>query len=358
MADVNIFQIMDVMFENATNTFVVTKAASLIAAIKPLAVTATGLFLTLYGYMVMAGRVQEPFKDFLLKSIKIILIATFALNAPFYISSVVDTLNGLEDGLVSALGGNTNIFAQLDSTLNKGFDLMDQALDQSDNADWADFGSIIAWHLIAFIVIGSTLVLVLVGGMVILVASALLKVLFAIGPLFIMCLMWPATAKFFDSWFSQVITFTLKIVFVALVLTLANEMFSRVITPINLNNNNSPWPIALSVLIAGYLNYRLVLEVSSMAASLAGGIAASTLGFGQMVSAVGAPKRALSSAGRTLNPQSTRRDLESGMVATRSRLAHIASGNTVLNPAYRQHLSKNIGKNWGHNKGGTAKKTK
>ncbi len=47
------------------------------------------------------------------------------------------------------------------------------------------------------------------------------------------------------------------------------------------------------------------------------------------------------------------RDMQSGMMVTGGRLNHLAAGNTMWNPAYRQHVMQNMGKNWGPASGGS-----
>ena len=63
-----------------------------------------------------------------------------------------------------------------------------------------DFGATLGWWFsgacIGFGAVGFTLL----GGAIIIMAKVALTALFAIGPLFIACLMWPATAVFFDRW--------------------------------------------------------------------------------------------------------------------------------------------------------------
>jgi len=44
------------------------------------------------------------------------------------------------------------------------------------------------------------------------------------------------------------------------------------------------------------------------------------------------------------------------MMVTGGRLNHLAAGNSMWNPAYRQHVLQNLGKNWGPAKGGDVKR--
>ena len=80
------------------------------------------LYFTLYGYLIIAGKVQQPFGDFLVKSAKIALIGALALNAGNYLALVVETLKGLEAALAAAVGsgGTGTIYGTLDATLGQG----------------------------------------------------------------------------------------------------------------------------------------------------------------------------------------------------------------------------------------------
>ncbi|KAG1583219.1 hypothetical protein G6F46_015135 [Rhizopus delemar] len=57
--------------------------------------------------------------------------------------------------------------------------------------------------------------------------------------------------------------------------------------------------------------------------------------------------------GNVVNPKTTRRDMQSGMMVTAGRTNHVIAGNTMRNPAYRQHVLQNMGKNWGPATGGS-----
>lgn len=361
MADVTIFQVMGSMFDNATATFVSSKATALITAIKPTAIVGTGLFLTLYGYLIMVGKIQEPFKDFMVKAIKIVLIAALALNAPNYLTGIVTVINALQTELGAALGAPGSIFAQLDASLATGFDLMNVSFSNAADADWYDIATIFRWYIVGLLVAVATIIIVLIGGVTIIMASLLLKIMLAIGPLFIMCLLWPATAKFFESWVGQTLSYVIKIILVGIVMSFAMVIFSRVINSANLGSATvNPMVVAGQVIIGGYILYRIVLEVAGVASALAGGVSMSVMSLGQLASAAVAPARlagrAASGVRNAVDPMTTRRDMQSGMMTTARRSNHMIAGNTIANPAYRQHVMQNLNRNWGRKKGGEVDK--
>ncbi|MDM1707636.1 type IV secretion system protein [Thiopseudomonas alkaliphila] len=60
-----------------------------------------------------------------------------------------------------------------------------------------------------------------------LLSTVYLKILFAIGPLFILMLMWPVTARFFDQWFGFVINHKNNLI---------------IVSPGQLSAQNAPFP--------------------------------------------------------------------------------------------------------------------
>lgn len=84
-------------------------------------------------------------------------------------------------------------------------------------------------------------------------------------------------------------------------------------------------------------------NASGLGARLAGGIALDALTFRSMAQSIG----------NVLNPETIRGDMLSGMMVTAGRINHMIAGNTMWNPAYRQHVLQNMGKNWGPATGGT-----
>lgn len=358
-ADMMVFQFIGETVSNATDAFVDPAAGNLIGVIAPIAITGVTLYLTLFGYMIIAGKIQQPFQDFMLKAAKIILISAFALNVGNYTGAVKEAFTGLESGLSAALAGGaaTNIYETLDNSFNKGLDLVGTAFQKADEAGW-NIGSALGWIVTGLVVALGTLLVTLLGAAVIILAKFALGVMFALGPLFIMALLFPVTARFFDSWFSQVMNYVLTIVIMAVVMTFAMAAYDAFIAGADLEGGGSDNPMFAALQIGaltGVLCF-IIYQVGGMASGLAGGISMAAMTLRQMASPVTGGKNAIMGAGNMVNPVSTRRDLQSGMMASGRRLDHLVAGNTVLNPAYRQALRENLGKNWGAARGGTAKK--
>lgn len=231
------------------------------------------LFLVLYGYMLMMGRIQDAGSSGFIMTGKVLIISLLALNADIYLNWVVSGLQGVEEGLTSAFGGGGGtVYETLDNSLSKGLELILQAREKASEASWRQIGTIFGWWLIAaLIAVGFGLVVVF-GGIAILLSTVYLKILFAIGPLFILMLMWPVTARFFDQWFGFVINHTIIFALTAVVLTLGVSIYDHQISKVAMDSDQNMLAVALELLIVAAILYALVKGVMPMAAALAGGL--------------------------------------------------------------------------------------
>lgn len=168
------------------------------------------------------GRVKEAGASGLIMAGKVLFLGLMALNADIYLNWVVSGLQSIEEGLTAAFGGSAGgtTYSTLDNSLSKGMELILKAREKASNAGWRQIGTIFGWWLIAILIaIGFGLVVVF-GGIAILLSTVYLKILFAIGPLFILMFMWLVTARFFDQWFGFVMNHTLIVALTSVVLTL------------------------------------------------------------------------------------------------------------------------------------------
>lgn len=356
-----IFQFIGQTVQNATDAFVSPAAAQLIYVLKLTALAGMGLYFTLMGYMIATGAVQESFYTFLKTCIKVIIIAAFALNVDTYTTWVVGGMHGLQSGLSQAMdtsGSVTSdpqtIYKTLDDSFNRGMDLVGTAFQQSDAAGWRHMGTCLAWMIAGLVIAIGVVVMLLLGGAVVIMAQFGLAIMLAIGPLFIMCLMWPVTARFFDTWFGQCLNYVLTVVFISIVMSFAMVAFNTFIANANFGTASDQNPMFAALQIGALTGVFcwIILQVPAKAAALAGGMSMAAMTLRHLASPVAAGSRLTKNAGNLMNPVSTRRDLQSGMMATGTRLDHLMAGNTVLNPAYRQAIRENIGRNWASKRGG------
>jgi type IV secretion system protein VirB6 len=187
------------------NTYVLGVVSALITAITPIALTAMTLWVALYGWAVLRNEVSETVPVFMWKVFKISLVLAFALQAGFYISNVSDTANALAMGVAT-----TFLPASVDPTTVTGpYVLLDKFNDSASMqvSDIMKEASMFRLDLLlaaAIFSIGSVVFLCL-GLFVVTLSKLFLAFVIAVGPLFILCLAWRPTARFFDSWLSMML---------------------------------------------------------------------------------------------------------------------------------------------------------
>lgn len=192
-------------FDAILSTYVLGVVSSLMTAIAPVALTAMTIWVALYGWAVLRNEVSETVPAFLWKVVKIGLVLAFALQSGFYIANVSDTANALAMGVAS-----TFLPSGVDpSTISTPYVLLDKFNDDASAqvADIMKEASMFRLDLVlagAIFSIGSVLFLC-IGLFVVTLAKLFLTFVIAIGPLFILCLAWRPTARFFDSWLSMVL---------------------------------------------------------------------------------------------------------------------------------------------------------
>ena len=187
------------------STYVLGVVSALMAAITPIALTAMTLWVLLYGWAVLRNEVSETVPSFLWKVTKIGLILAFALQSGFYIANVADTANSLATGVATTFLPSSAPA----STVTSPYTLLDKFNDDASKqvADIMKEAGITRLDLLlaaSIFSIGSVAFLC-VAVFVVTLATVFLTFVIGIGPLFILCLAWKPTQRFFDSWLSMLL---------------------------------------------------------------------------------------------------------------------------------------------------------
>lgn len=192
-------------FDAILSTYVLGVVSTLMTAIAPIALSVMTLWVALYGWAVLRGEVSESLPNFTWKVFKIGLVLAFALQSGFYITNVSDTANGLAMGVASTFvpaGVDPNVVTTPYALLDKFND--DASAQVSDIMKEAGLMRLDLLLAAAIFSIGSVCFLC-VGLFVVTLAKLFLTFVIAVGPVFILCLAWRPTARFFDSWLSMVL---------------------------------------------------------------------------------------------------------------------------------------------------------
>ncbi|HAV1900468.1 TPA: type IV secretion system protein [Enterobacter hormaechei subsp. steigerwaltii] len=355
----NIFEWIGGSIDITLNSFVQTTSANVISSFLGTFIAAGGVYFMIMGLIAAGGYIDAPVKHLFKISFKWVIIGGLVLSSTTYMGWVVETIRGLETGMADAFSatGNataaTSVYQVLDKAVTDGFDIGADMLSKMGKRSWYE-GGMMFWDLLnAIIIYAATILIALPAGAMIVVAKVLLSIMLGIGPFFIaMLLFGQVTAAWFDRWFSQVMTYIIQIALVTTVLSMGVKFFSTLTAEVLASNTDYPIGTLLEILVLAGVVFYMLQKAYEVGGALAGGMATAGITLRQMAQGAMAPGAAINN---TLNPVTTRRDLQSGMMTTARAANHWVAGNTMWNPAYRQHVKENAGKNWGPAKGGSVK---
>ncbi|WP_158554867.1 type IV secretion system protein [Methylovirgula sp. 4M-Z18] len=335
--NVTLFSDLSQSIQNALTTIVNSRAQDIMTQINPIVVVALALYLTIYGYMILGGFVTAPFQDFIKKAFIAAIVGAFALNYTYF-TQVSQTLTDLQTGMAAAVTGNSNAngFSMLDTTLNDGFTVIQKYIEMMKGLGWHDFGPYVEYLCCIFVTAVGLIVILIPGAYMILIATIFLQVMIALGPLFIAFLLWPATARFFEAWLSQVMTYIFKYAVVSLILMIAVQIFDDHVKKVDPSSSDQSifFPI-IELLALAFGLAKVMLEVSNVSAQLAGGMSISVLNATSILNPVGNLVRNVSRGGR---------GAAAGVQGAKKGVQWAASKinpNKVWNPMFRQAQNPN-----------------
>lgn len=286
----------DIMtFVNAqADRFISSKTAAIAAAIEPAAVTLLSVYVMIWGFSHIRGLIQEPFMDFLTRMIKIVAIVAIGLSLWGYNEYIVDTFVKSPDSLASAIaGGQVNTQGLLDKIMLDAYNTGNAFFENAGVMN-GNFGG----YIVAAAVWLAGILVTAYSAVLIIMAKIFLTVLVALGPLFIVGLLFDSTSRYFESWIGQLSNYALLTPLVTGANVFVLEMFSDFAGQAAQLGGDVKIAEIVPLLITAAISMMVLNQIPSTAAGLGGGIAVSTMGVGRKMlgkawgAASWAPKKA------------------------------------------------------------------
>lgn len=253
--------------------YIGTNTARVAQALEPAIVTLGTVYLMVWGYLHLAGRIDEPFGTGLKRLVTLAVVLGGALHLWLYNSVIVDTFYRAPSQLAAALVGTPDPVSTIDAIWDRGGAVAGYL--------WGSHGfgagaigfylaGAIVWTLIGLLCVYTMFLIAL--------SSIALAVLLALGPLFVSLLLFEGTRRLFEAWLAQLANYaliTILTVLTAALLLQAVESFAAqtagrgiAITTVD----------ALNMVLIAMLVFLLMRQVMPIAAALAGGMALSSFG--------------------------------------------------------------------------------
>ena len=216
-------------FTAVANTF----GVGLLGVFRPAFIIGFTIWITLIAYEVAFGKSEDGFTYIFTKIGKIFFIGVLAL---YGWPEVADLLGGIKDGFV---GGGT-MSATLETNLINPITALWTSLfqwfgDALSAVGWTELGrlfSTIALFMLLFVAYALLSLAVAVFGVValamFLVANTAFILLMAMGPFFLLCLAFPFTQRFFETYIGNVMTSVFGMAFTVLMVMFVAGLFGLV----------------------------------------------------------------------------------------------------------------------------------
>ena len=288
-------------------------------AIEPAAIALATVYIMVWGYLHLSGRIEEPILDGARRILVLVVVLGVSLHLWAYNDVLVNTFFTGPGQMTAAILNAPSPFAAVDQLW-----LDSQAVATSLSAEASIFGGHFTFSLAAlgiYIVVGFMCIYATFLIALSMIATALLL---ALGPLFIVFLLFDATRRFFESWIAQLATYALVSVLVALVAALLLRVVQGYAADAMAQGQGVTVSDAVRLCAAAGLILLLMRQILPIAAGLGSGVALST--FNVLSRSIGQFQRAQRShayqfARGYFDGQSSRYDLLSRQAGYHARTA-------------------------------------
>lgn len=260
--------------------YIADTTAAIASLLEPAIVACGVLYIVIWGYLQLLGKVEEPFFEGVKRLLTLALILGLSLQLWLYNEVIVDTFfdapTSLAAGIIAARDPAAPPFqpvAVVDEIFFDGDDAASLLMEKGEI-----FGEDILFYFAAiaiYIVVGLTAVYTM---FLLALSKIALSVLIAMGPIFLALLFFESTKKFFEAWIAQLSNYAFLTVLTVLVAALMLEVISTAAEAAAAQGGDITIADALKVCVAAALTFLIMRQVPSMSQGLASGIALSSFG--------------------------------------------------------------------------------
>ena len=253
--------------------YVGDNTARIAGILEPAIVTLAVLYVIVWGYLHLVGKIDEPFITGVKRLVLLAVILSTSLSLWLYNSIIVDTFFNAPTQLVAAAIGAYDSVSVIDRILFLGNEAASSLIRQGGILD-GNFSLYLAGFAVHLIV-GLTAIYTI---FLLTLSRIALSVLLALGPLFIAFLFFETTKRFFESWIAQMANYGFISVLTVLVAALMLQVLSAAAEEAASAGGGIRIAHAVRVCMAAGLTFLVMRQVMPMAAGLASGLALSTFG--------------------------------------------------------------------------------
>lgn len=254
-------------------TYIADNTARIATVLEPAIVTLAILYVAIWGYMHLIGKIEEPFIAGVKRLVVLGVLLGASLSLWLYNLVIVDTFFNAPSQLAAAIIGSYDSVSIVDGTMLTGGDAAELLIRKGGIFD-GDFAYYLAGFAV-YLIVGITAIYTI---FLLSLSRIALSVLLALGPFFIALLMFDTTKRFFESWIAQMANYAFIAILAALMSALMLGVMSAAAVGAASAGGDIEIADAVRVCLAAGLTFLVMRQVMPMAAGLASGLALSTFG--------------------------------------------------------------------------------
>ncbi len=250
--------------------YIGTNTARLAQVLEPAIVTLGTVYVMIWGYLHLTGKIDEPFTAGLKRIMTLAVVIGVSVHLWLYDSVIVDTFYRAPSQVAAAVVGASDPVTTVDVIWDRGGEVANYLW--SNGPVLGGFGFWIAgavvWVLVGLLCVYT---MFLIG-----LSSIALAVLIALGPLFITLLLFEATRRFFEAWIAQLANYALITILTVLVASLLLQIVRSYAEQTAARGDAIQTVDALNMMLMCVLAFLFMRQVMPIASGLAGGVALSS----------------------------------------------------------------------------------
>jgi type IV secretion system protein VirB6 len=269
---VGFFQTFWIWLNGQLASYIGANTVKLASALEPAIVTFGTVYVMVWGYLQLTGRIEEPFVTGLKRLITLTVVLGVALHLWLYNSLIVDTFYKAPTQLAAAVVGTSDPVTTIDAIWNSGGTVAGYLF--SNGGVISDYGYYVAgmvvWFLVGLLCVYTMFLIAL--------SSIALSVLLALGPLFFAALFFDSTRRLFDSWIAQLTNYALITILTVLVATLLLQIVASYASQTAARGSGVATVDSLNMVLVAVLVFLVMRQVMPIASGLASGVSLNSFG--------------------------------------------------------------------------------
>lgn len=265
---------------NALNGFIGDFAGNIITDIAPLVSAMLVITLLINGLAVILGRVQQPFMEFIWFWFKTLTITAVALSLPVYQNYIVDVFLTLPDQMITSVIPSSVGSVETGQNGAKAIETMYAAGAYNANLFFQEAGVDVLGlevdlmsYVNGILVYLGTVLCAFLGAVWLFIAKVVLALMLAVGPIFIVMLVWKPTQNYFFSWLGVVLNTVVVSILVIAVFTIFLAIFNAELAAIQMGEDESNFANAAGMFLMGLISLGVLKVIPDYTTQLTGSAA-------------------------------------------------------------------------------------